>query len=66
MTKDELVILVQKIIDAKCSEEEELEILDILERNVPYPGIQDLIFSLENLTAEEVIEEALKYKPIQL
>ena len=41
--------------------------IELLERNVPHPAVTDLIFySDENLTAEELVQRALAYRPIQL
>jgi hypothetical protein len=39
--------------------------LDRLEKSVPHPEVSDLIFwDDRNLTAEEIVEEALSYQPI--
>ena len=63
----ELVELVKKIMEADCTEEEHNELLCLLEENVPDPEVSDLIYYHEpELTAEEVVEKALEYKPIQL
>ncbi|WP_278277496.1 hypothetical protein [Anaeromicrobium sediminis] len=35
--------------------------------NVPYGSVSDLIYCNEyNLTAEQIVDKALSYKPIQL
>jgi hypothetical protein len=65
MTKDELVVLVQKIKNADGTEEEIDAAIDLLELNVPDPNVSDLIF-YDDLTAIEVVERAMQYKPIQL
>ena len=67
--KEDLVELVRKILAAEGSEEEQDEMLNTLERNVPDPNVSDLIYyppEGKQLTAEEIVERALRYKPIQL
>ena len=65
MRKEELVELVRKIQNCEGSEEEVDRMIEILEANVHYPEISDLIF-LEKKTPEEIIDIALAYKPLQL
>ncbi|MBE9917911.1 hypothetical protein G8C92_28325 [Paenibacillus donghaensis] len=67
LSKQELLELVEKIMQADGSEQEIDEMIDVLERNVPHPQVSDLIFWNEKeLTPEEIIEEAMNYKPITL
>ena len=68
LTRFELVELVRKIQAAEGSEEEIDRMIASLEASVPHPHVTDLIFYPEgpDLTAEEVVERALAYKPIQL
>lgn len=64
-TKQQLIELVRRIMNAECTEEEQDEMLDLLERSVPHPEISDLIFwDDRNLTPEEIVEKALRYQPI--
>ncbi|MFC7443160.1 bacteriocin immunity protein [Laceyella putida] len=64
-TKEELIELVRKIVNAEGTEEELDEMLDLLERRVPHPEVSDLIYWDErNLTPEEIVEEALDYQSI--
>jgi Colicin immunity protein / pyocin immunity protein len=67
MSREELIELVRKIMDAEGSEEEIDVWLDELERNVPHPEVSDLIFwpKKEPVTPEEVVDEALAYKPVR-
>jgi hypothetical protein len=65
MTKAELIELVRKIQASEGTEKEIDEMIDIVEKNVPAPGITDYIF-YEDLPAEEVVEKALNYKVIRL
>ena len=39
--------------------------MDILKQNVPDPDVSDLIY-WNDLTPEEIVDRALRYKPIQL
>lgn len=52
----------------KCdgTEEEIDEMIKLLEKNVPDPGVSDLIFWGEERTPQEIVEIALSYKPILL
>ncbi|CAM5242216.1 hypothetical protein SXANM310S_04078 [Streptomyces xanthochromogenes] len=44
--------------------------LRLLEANVPHPRVRDLVFhpsdDLEDAFAEQLVDEALKYRPIAL
>lgn len=72
LSRDELIELVKKISDPENNEEDISNWLEIFERNVPYPGVSDLIFWPRRCglgsdpTAEEIVDKALSYKPIQL
>ena len=66
MTREELIELVKEIQNVKGKTEEQIDnLIDVLEKNVPHPSPSDLIY-WDNLTAEEVVDKALSYKPIQL
>jgi len=67
MKKEELIKLVQMIMEADGTEDELDRMLFTLERNVLDPNVSNLIFyPEEELTAEQIVEKALAYKPIQL
>ena len=67
LNKDELINLVQRIINVEGTEKELDQMMDELEKNVPHPEVSDLIYwSKKELKAEEIVEIALAYKPIQL
>ncbi|MFE5321528.1 bacteriocin immunity protein [Paenibacillus sp. NPDC056579] len=67
LSKEELIELVRKIMNVEGSEEEIDNMIDLLKYSVPHPEVSDLIYWNENeLTAEQVVEQALSYKPIQL
>ncbi|MFK8910786.1 bacteriocin immunity protein [Streptomyces sp. YS-3] len=72
LTHSELVDLVQRIMDGEGTEEEHSALVETLERNVLHPRVSDLIYYPENegyereLTATQVVEAALAYRPIAL
>ncbi|WP_258021518.1 hypothetical protein [Streptomyces anatolicus] len=66
-TRAELIEIVQMLIDASLSEVEEDALLEELKASVPHPRVSDLIFHQDPpLTAEEVVDQALAYRPIEL
>jgi hypothetical protein len=68
LTKEDLIKLVEEIRAVNYSSEEEgSDLCERLESNVPDPYIIDYIyFHKPRLTAEEIVEKALSYKPIIL
>ncbi|MFB7313115.1 e9imm peptide [Streptomyces sp. NPDC056192] len=62
------VPLVQRLMDVVADESETGEILDALERGLVCPYISDYIYwdSDQELSAEEIVDRALAYKPIAL
>lgn len=65
MDRKELIDLVSKIKNCEGTEEEIDNMIVLLEENVIYPDISDLIFYNEK-SAEEIVDIALAYKPIKL
>lgn len=64
---DELVGIVRRLQNAEGSEAELDALMEKLERSVPHPEVSDLIFyPKREMTAEEIVAEALSYKPILL
>jgi hypothetical protein len=67
MTKSELIDLVKRIIAAQGTEEEIDGLITLLEQSVPHPRVSDLIYYPEReMTAEEIVDAALSYRPISL
>jgi hypothetical protein len=71
MSRAEAVALVQRIMDADCASEEEVDRwLDILDRALACPTghVSGLIFwpPERELSADEVVDQALAYRPIAL
>lgn len=65
--REELVRTVQLLIDADLPEEKEDQIVEGLKSSVLHPRITDLIYcSIPKLTAEEVVDRALAYRPIEV
>ncbi|MFK0103293.1 hypothetical protein [Streptomyces sp. NPDC091217] len=66
-TRDEPIRLVQQIMDARLPEREHDALLEGLKQSVLHPRVSGLIYySAPELTAEEVVDEALAYRPIAL
>jgi hypothetical protein len=66
-TRDELIQMVQQLIDATLPEGEEDALVEELKNSVLHPRVTDLIYySDPELTAEEVVDQALAYRPIEL
>lgn len=72
MDRDELIGPVRLIMSAEGNTQEEADrLVEIFVANVPHPAADDLIFYPDEEfghepTAEEVVDRALSYRPIQL
>jgi hypothetical protein len=75
--REELIALVERIMRAEGATEQEADaLIDLFEASVPHPAAGDLIFHPEHalgeaypgreLTAAEVVDLALSYRPIAL
>ncbi len=65
--RSHLVQLVKQIMAGEGTEDEIHERLMFVRKNVPDPYVSDYIFWPDRqMTAEEIIDRALAYKPIQL
>lgn len=66
MSRDELVALVTRIMNADGSEEVIGTMIAQLEASVPHPRITDLIFHANdpNVSAAGIVDEALSYQPL--
>ncbi|WP_328750009.1 hypothetical protein OHT57_31480 [Streptomyces sp. NBC_00285] len=66
-TREELVRMVQHLIDAGLPEGEEDRMIEELKSSVLHPRVIDLIYyNTPKLGAEEVVDKALTYRPIEL
>lgn len=69
LSKAELIQLVEKIISGQGTEQEIYKWLKLVELNVPDQGVSDIIYwpstrgQPDNLTAEQIVDIALSYKP---
>ncbi|MFB6441697.1 hypothetical protein ACFCVY_33815 [Streptomyces sp. NPDC056411] len=67
ITRDELIEIVSRLL---VSFPESNHYLRLLEANVPHPRVSDLVFhplsDFQDASAEEIVEEALRYRPIAL
>ncbi|OBY77696.1 hypothetical protein BBG47_20305 [Paenibacillus sp. KS1] len=67
LSRDELINLVRKIMECEGSEHEIDEMMNLLESNVPDPQVSDLIFWSDiEYSPEEIVDKAMRYKPIIL
>ncbi|MBA2808504.1 bacteriocin immunity protein [Streptomyces sp. KM273126] len=73
MSRVELVALVERIMGGEGAEDEHGRLVEALENNVPHPRVLDLIFHPHldgfqeaQLTAEQIVDAALSYEPIEL
>jgi hypothetical protein len=65
MSRSDLIRLVRSIMNAEGTEEEISDRIDLLEAEVSHPRVSDLIYySDPELTPEQVVDEALSYRPI--
>jgi hypothetical protein len=65
--REELIALVQKMGEAKGTEEELHSDIALLNQRIADPKVTDYIYwSKEELTAEQVVDKALQYRPILL
>ena len=67
LSREELIVLVKKIMEAAGTEEEHQNNINLLRQQVADPKVTDYIYwSKKEMTAEEVVDKALQYKPIIL
>lgn len=69
LNREELITLVEKIRNAEGGTEEENDrLLEVFLNNVPDPNASNYIFELEHetLTAAEIVDRSLSYRPIRL
>ena len=67
LSREELIVLVKKIMEAAGTEEEHQNNINLLRQQVADPKVTDYIYwSKQEMTAEEVVDKALQYKPIIL
>jgi hypothetical protein len=67
ITRDELVEIVRRLLTASAESDYYLR---LLEANVSHPQVSDLVFYpsdiLQDASAEQIVDQALKYRPIAL
>jgi hypothetical protein len=67
LTKQELVALVRRLMQAEGTEDELDEIERQVRSSVPHPAVSDLIYYPKvKMTAEEIVEAAMNYQPVRL
>src|SRR5262245_48544951 len=65
LTRDEMIHLVERLQRGEGNGTQLSEWLDALKRSIPNPNVSELIFSDEDLTAEQIIDRASTYRPIE-
>jgi hypothetical protein len=66
LSREDLVELAKKIINADTeTEEEDDELIELFLKSVPDPNASDYFFAEEydGLTPEQIVDKALAYKP---
>ncbi|WP_093703145.1 bacteriocin immunity protein [Streptomyces sp. 2131.1] len=67
ITRDELVEIVHRLLTASAESDYYLR---LLEANVSHPQVSDLVFypsdGLQDASAEQIVDQALQYRPIAL
>ncbi|MGM0554989.1 MAG: hypothetical protein ACQEVA_01285 [Myxococcota bacterium] len=66
ITDAEYTEVIRRIMNPERTEVERDFWLDLLHRNLAHPAVSDLIYWSDLETPEEILQEARKYKPIQL
>jgi Colicin immunity protein / pyocin immunity protein len=74
LTRDELIGLVERIMRVETADEDDEDrLVDLFEESVVHPAASDLIFHPARYfgeghepSAEEVVDAALAYRPIEL
>jgi hypothetical protein len=67
VTREQLIALVEKLLSNEGTDEQDHEWLALLARNVPHPHVSDLIYwNEQELSAEEIVDQALAWRPIEL
>lgn len=70
LTRAEMIALVERMLQPDFPEEEDAAAVDALTRSTGNPHVYSLVYrpapGKENMTAEEIVDEALSYRPIEL
>jgi hypothetical protein len=66
-SRDELIAIVTRLLTADGTEQELDDMETWLEQHVPDPNVSRLIYHPEReMTAEEIVDQALRYQPTPL
>ena len=70
LTRDEMIALVERLMRGEGEDSEAGEWIGQLERSIPNPHIGQIIFWPEpdekDLTAEQIVDKAMQYRPFAL
>ena len=65
LSRKQLIELVEKLLSNEGTEQQDDEWLHLVKCNVPHPRMNNLIYRTD-LSAEEIIDQALAYEPVPL
>ncbi|NTF18101.1 hypothetical protein G6L37_06760 [Agrobacterium rubi] len=65
---EQLLATIRRLVTLDFEEDEMVELIEFVEKNVPDPNVYSYMLKhyVPGTTAEEILERALAYKPIQL
>jgi hypothetical protein len=70
LTRTEMIELIERLMRGEGDDDEAGAWIEALERSIPNPHVSDLIFypqkAEETLTAEQILDKAFTYRPIEL
>lgn len=67
LTRTEMIELIERLMRGEGDDDEAGAWIDALERAIPNPHVVNLIFyPQQTLTAEQILDKALAYRPIEL
>jgi hypothetical protein len=70
LTREEMIALVERLTRGEGEEAEAGDWIERLERSLPNPHISRIIFwpepDEEGLTAEQIVDKAMRYRPFPL
>lgn len=67
LTRTEMIELIERLMRGEGDDDEARAWIEALERSIPNPHILDLFFyDRSELTAEQILDKASAYRPIEL
>ena len=67
LTQPEMIELIERVMVGEGDDDEAAAWIDALERSIPNPHILDFfVYDQGDLTAEQILDKASAYRPIEL